>query len=273
MISESLTVELKERSAELLADLEAPPSWLDDVVADYNGRAQGAASGDPVTGNPLLVRVVLDRVNLQPVTVPAIRRLVGYYRDLPEFSERAWRDRRGRILGGDLASFHSTLVEIALHDGLSRLRRGTVRFIDPQPGGPRLPDLEIATAGGPIHVELKSIFSEYVRMQGGAGTQLGGMTVDPKIARAIWRKFQEPVQRGQLRDDRQSLVFVDISFCDELFMFQSLAAAMPALRPHAHRLLDSFGSSAPQTAPGHAGLMVCGFDTSSYNLAFVQQVS
>jgi len=247
MISESLTVELKERSAELLADLEAPPSWLDDVVADYNGRAQGAASGDPVTGNPLLVRVVLDRVNLQPVTVPAIRRLVGYYRDLPEFSERAWRDRRGRILGGDLASFHSTLVEIALHDGLSRLRRGTVRFIDPQPGGPRLPDLEIATAGGPIHVELKSIFSEYVRMQGGAGTQLGGMTVDPKIARAIWRKFQEPVQ--------------------------SLAAAMPALRPHAHRLLDSFGSSAPQTAPGHAGLMVCGFDTSSYNLAFVQQVS
>lgn len=271
MISESLSVELKRRSAELLADLDAPPSWLDDAVGDYNHRARDGDTGEPVTGNPLLVRVVLDRVHLQPVTVPAIRRLVRYYKGLPEFSKRGWSDRRSRILGDDLASFHSTLVEIALHEGLARLEKGTVRFIDPQPGGPRRPDYEIATASGPVQAELKSVFSEYVRMRG--GTQLGGMTVDPQIARAIWRKSLEPIQNGQLCDDRQSFVFVDISFCDELFMFVSLSVEIPAMQLHAHRLLRSFGFSAPASAPGRAGLMVCGFDPYSYNLVFVAPIS
>jgi hypothetical protein len=189
---------------------------LDDAVGTYN-RTAAAKPDEAVSCNPLLSRLLLDCCNNAPLIVPAIQRVATYYKALPEFSERGWKERRAGILGEDFAGFHSTLAEISLHEALATIPGLSARFIDPESGGRRRADYEIRVGDAVLEAEFKSILSEQVRLP--EGTRFGGIHVDPSTARAVWRKFTEPIRERQLDASRPAAIFVDISMCDELYMF------------------------------------------------------
>jgi hypothetical protein len=205
-----------------------------------------------------------DLLNDSPVTVPAIQRLVSYYKALPEFSNRGWNERRAHVLGNDFAGFHSTLVEISLHQALSTIGGISVRFIDPEPGGRRRADYEIRFGGAVFEAEFKSILSEQVRLPN--GTHFGGINIDPVTARAVWRQFTEPIREGQVDASRPCAIFVDISVCDELYMFLALPRVIrwSELRDHASSLFDQLAAARREAVPVNLMFVVCGFEPSTY---------
>lgn len=269
MIVDVVASELKERAAEMLADLDAPPWWLEDAIEDYNCSPRDA-DGQPTIRRPLLIQLLQDRVHLESILAPAVRRLVRHYKSLSEFTARGWTDRQARILGKDFGAFHSTLAEIALHEWLASRPNVWVRLIDPESSGPR-PDFEIRFGEFCARAELKSVLSEDVRMPEGA--HLGGFAVDHQTAQAVWRRFRKAIRKGQVGSGRPSLVFVDVSACDELSIFLTLPREIPAMKPHAESLLDSLASAACESAPEQVGLMVCAFEPYSFRVRFVAPVS
>jgi hypothetical protein len=226
-----------------------------------------------VPGNPLLSRLLLDQFNDAPITVPAIQRLVAYNKALPEFGDRGWRERRAGILGDDLAAFHSTLVEISFHEALSTIPGLIVRFIDPKPGGRTRVDYKLRFGDAVLEAELKSILSEHVRLA--EGTRFDGIHTDPVTARAIWRKFTQPIREGQLDPTRPGAIFLDVSMCDEIYMFLPLPPAIRSseLHDHAQGLLDQLAATRRAVVPGTLLFMLCGFEPSTYRVLFLTPVS
>jgi len=204
--------------------------------------------------------------------VPAIQRLLAYYKGLPEFSDRQWSERRARILGEDFPAFHSTLVEISLHEALSAISGLSSRFIDPEQGGRRRADYELRFGGTTIEAELKSILSEQVSLA--EGTASVGIRIDPATARSVWRKFTQPIREGQVDMDRPAAVFVDITFCHELYVFMALSHAIRSseLHDHAQSLLDQLLAARRAAVSASTLLVVCGFEPNTYRALFIAPV-
>ncbi|MEX5213050.1 MAG: hypothetical protein NW703_02690 [Nitrospiraceae bacterium] len=298
MITDSIRDDLQKRSEALLFDLAAPNGWLEDVVGAYN-RAVIKEPKKSVPCNPLLLRILHDHLHDDPVAVPAIQGLVTHYKALAEFSDREWRNRKARILGNDVAGFHSTLVEISLHKFLSGIPGLSVRFIDPEPGVRRRTDYQIRIGNISLDAELKSIFSDQVRLADGTlpmgynaepttfksiaserglraiGAPFAGSTIDSTTAKVIWRKFSQPIRERQLDTSRPSAIFVDISTCDELCTFLAPPCLIQSseLRNHARSLLRQLAAVRRAEVPASLQLMVCGFTPWEYEIWLIEPVS
>jgi hypothetical protein len=273
IITDCARKDIRSLSKELLLDLNAPATWLDDAVTAYN-RIAATAEPDRLVCNPLLTRILSDHClcflfHQELVRVPAIQQLVNYYKTLPEFSDRGWSDRRAAVLGDDFAAFHSTLTELSLHVALSAMGLSP-RFIDPEPGVRRRADYQITVGDTTLEAEFKSILSEHVRSLKGAC--FVGITVDPATVRAVWRKFTQPIRSKQIDASQPSVVFVDITACDELFVFLCLSA-IPELRGHARSLLDQLATARRSEVPSNVRLAICAFDPQSYASRFIAPLS
>lgn len=270
MITQEMLDDLGSRSSNMLSQLDAPPTWLCNVVEAYNSVLQDSA--DPNTGycNSLLIRLLSDRQNSQPPTVPAITNLLQYYKSLPEFSARAWSERRAAILADKHSSFHSALTEISLHFALSKFPDLGVNFIDPTPGRGNRPDYQLTFPDDhQMKAELKAIHSEQVRAQ--EGTHFVG-SLDQATAKMVWRKFTAPFSRGQLDSTKPSAVFVDISYCDELFLFFQAAHPSSNLQSHTCKLLSQMAARHRSVTKPNTDFFICGFDPYSFGLHFIHHV-
>lgn len=273
MITNAIAQQLRLQSLALLEELEAPAIWLTEAIDTFNARVVNAADQQSVEGNPLLIRLLLDHLHTESIGASAITWLVKYYKCLPEYNYRSWRARRAAILDDNFSAFHSALTELSLHSALATLSNLTVRFIEPEPGGRQRPDYELNFRSASLEAELKSIISEQIRSP--FGTRFVGHSVNAKTARAVWRKFTQPHREGQLDPSKASVVFVDISLCDDLYAFLGLARdfSKSGLDKQAQMLLRDLWAARTSKTECNAGFFVCGFDPASFGLLFLSPVT
>ena len=71
-----------------------------------------------------------------------------------------------------------------------------------------------------------------------------------------------------------SAVFVDITLCDELFLFLAIPTAFPGfgLRNHARELLQQLAAARPSASQPNNFFLTCGFDPDSLGLLFLAPV-
>ncbi len=252
-------------SRDVLHALGAGPDWVDHQIAVWNRTPDGTA--------PLFNRMLLDRMEGQSspaLWCQGITRLIAYYKALPEFTEKEWRQRRADILGNGLPRFHSTLAELALHEGLTKRVPGLAISLLPAKPGAKTPDYRLEFGKQRVEAELKSILSEQMRATAGQ-TQFGSWGLEPKGTRKVWQTFLKPILEGQVQTT-VSLIFVDISLCDKLGINLVLPQSVPALRESAEQLLRELAKAGPALRPAETLFVLCSFDPVSYALEMLIDV-
>jgi hypothetical protein len=161
---------------------------------------------------------------------------------------------------------------MSLHHALSKTPGLTVRFIDPEPGVRPRPDYQLTFQDSQIKAELKAIFSDDVRTQGKGVRFIG--TLNEETAEKAWNKLTQPYRSKQLDSTQPSAVFVDISYCDELFLFLGLPAAQPKsnLQDHACKLLQQLAAMRRSDSQPNTYFFTCGFDPASFGLFCIDPV-
>ena len=241
---------------DLLGALDTGPEWIDEQL-----------SADPNKPRPLFFRLILDHHKQSVIENENSRSILGlvtYYKALPEYTDDDWQRRRANILGKDWAAFHTTLAELALHEGLrKRFPEIEVRLRATRPGM-KTSDYFLTFGTETIEAELKSNLSEAERMTAGE-VYLGSASPDADTRRRSWQRFMKPFREGQLQSER-SVVFLDVTACDEMFINLSFGLAVPALRANLDQLLRNLANSGPKDRPSDALFVLCAFDPVSFVL-------
>lgn len=266
MITDSVRNDISSANKTLFQILGISTDWLDEKVRKFNVQVSQNTLREQVVCNPLLNRMLLDRARSQCQISESIQRLAIYYKSLPEYKERFWNEKRVKIIGDDYSNFHTTLVEIGLHQALSSISELDVCFVDTQPGGSKRPDYLLSFKGFEIEAELKSLLSPKIYMPD--GVHFGGTGISEAVARKILDAYRKPVKAGQVnKAGKPSLIFVDITFCEESTIFESFHSLSVAESQLI--FIESFNNLKNREFPVDPCLLLCRCNAGTFQVTHI----